>query len=166
MSGKALVAGDSSSQPPSSLRIRCGVSITLCVFSLGCGAADATPPPEIMNAIPAPIEIDAGVIFSDRGSYLCVPLARFGQCSADKVESIDTSCECVTARLIRYMDRSAKAVDGVLLEFVADEAMQIDAPRSMDLGVVVTVTTSEGKSQTATLILLRTHFFTEEEAQQ
>lgn len=36
------------------------------------------------------LEIDAGVIFSDRASYLCIPLSRFGLSSAESIESIVT----------------------------------------------------------------------------
>jgi len=117
--------------------------------------SNATPSVEKADINVAPLEIDAGVIFSDRSNYLCIPLDRFGLASADNIETIVSSCECVKPGLVRYSDSSTTAAVGVLFEFVSEEASSDSTPQLMQLGVVVTLTMKSGDIHTVIVNSLR-----------
>ena len=69
----------------------------------------------------------------------------------EKIESIVSSCECVKPSLVRYSDSSTTTADGVLFEFIPDEASAESIPRPMHLGVEVTLTMASGKTRTVTV---------------
>ena len=106
--------------------------------------------------IAAALEIDAGVILSDRASYLSLPLSRFGLSSPQSIESISSSCECLKPSLVRYADSSATTADGVLLEFIPDKPFDDTTPQPTGLGVVITFSMSGGETRTATVSFLHT----------
>lgn len=109
----------------------------LLVAPAGCGAqiGDATPLSEkregtqLSRAPIAAVErtrasdpidrysMDAGVVFIREASYRCIPLAEFGIETADQVESVDSSCECVRPRLVSYLDDTQVSRDAVRLDF-------------------------------------------------
>jgi hypothetical protein len=62
--------------------------IASLVVSSGCGVSNATPVVGQTKVAPANLAIDAGVIFADRASYLCLPLSRFGISSSDRKQRI------------------------------------------------------------------------------
>ena len=132
------------------------LAIASPLFSSGCGVSSATPAVGKSEVTPANLEIDAGVIFSDRASYLCLPLSRFGLSSSDDIETIVSSCECVKPSLVRYSDSSTTTVDGVLFEFIPDEAFPDTAAEPMRLGVVTTFTLVGGDIETVTVNFLHT----------
>jgi hypothetical protein len=51
-----------------------------------------------------PIQVDLGIIFDDEEVYACFPLARFNLDSNDSIESVNTSCDCVSLSLLGYLD--------------------------------------------------------------
>ncbi len=154
MSGTALAAGVPANQGYRSLAI--AVCIVGMMFTSGCGVSNATPSVGQTDAVPATLEIDAGVILTDRASYLCVPLSRFGLSSSQYIESISSSCECVKPSLVRYADSSTTSAEGVLLEFVADEPSADPTPLPTALGVIVTCSMTGGETQAVTVSLLHT----------
>jgi len=154
--GTALAAGDSGTTKRSSLAITILIGIGSLMLSSGCGVSNGITSVAKTEVAPAPMEIDAGVIFSDRASYLCLPLSRFGRSSSDDIETIVSSCECVKPSLVRYSDSSTTTVDGVLFEFIPDEAFPDTAAEPMRLGVVTTFTLVGGDIETVTVNFLHT----------
>ena len=103
------------------------------------------------------VEIDAGVILSDRASYLCLPLSRFGLTDDEEIESIISSCECVKPSLVNYADSATTTIDGVLFDFIPEETPLDEPPHLMQVGVVITFVTLGGEMLTARLNLSHTH---------
>ena len=130
------------------------LAIASPLFLSGCGVSKATPPVGKTEVASANLEIDAGVVFSDRSSYLCVPLSRFGLSSSENIETIVSSCNCVKPSLIRYSDTSTTTADGVLLELTSDEESGDSTPQPIHLGVVVTLTMDSGEARTVTVSFL------------
>ena len=89
--------------------------------------------------------IDAGIIFSDQSNYLCIPLNRIGISSPSQIESIRTSCECVTASLVKYRENATKTVDAVRIDFVQEtkNSPSFQAP-AINLEVDVRILLSNG----------------------
>ena len=154
VSGTALAAGVSATQRHCSLAIAIFLGIASLLFSSGCGVSNATSSVGKTEVDAAALEIDAGVIFSDRASYLCLPLSRFGISNSDDIETIVSSCECVKPSLVRYSDSSTTTADGVLFEFIPDEVPPDTTPQPMGLGVVTTFTMVGGETRTVTVNFL------------
>ena len=154
VSGTALAAGVSATPRRSSLPIAIFLGIASLLFSSGCGVSNATSSVGKTEVDAAALEIDAGVIFSDRSSYLCIPLSRFALSSSENIESTVSSYECVKPSLVRYSDSSTTTADGVLFEFIPDEASPDTAAEPMRLGVVTTLTLVGGATRTLTLSFL------------
>ena len=125
-------------------------------FSTGCEAPSATPSIGKIPVDAPAYEIDAGIIFSDRQSYLVLPISRFGLSSSEVVKSIVSSCECVKPSLVRYSDSSTTIADGVLLEFIPDESISNPAP-PMRLAVEVKLTMFGADPRNFKVRLLRTN---------
>ncbi len=159
MSGTALAAGVCETQRHSSTAIAILLGIASVLFSSGCGVSNATPSVEETEVVAAPLEIDAGVIFSDRASYLCIPLSRFGLSGSEKIATIVSSCECVKPSLVRYSDSLTTTADGVLFEFDSEEASSDETPRPIQLGVIVTLTTHRGETRTVTVNIISSPTF-------
>ena len=134
------------------------LAIATSLVSSGCGTSNATPSVGKTDVVPVEFEIDAGVIFSDRASYLCLPLTRFGISSSDDIVSIDASCECVKPSLVRYPDSSTTTADGVLFEFISEEVPRDSMPQPVSLGVVVTFTMFKGEAEIVIVDFLLTQF--------
>lgn len=75
VSGTALDAGVFSTQRHCSLTLAICLGIGSLLFSAGCDVSNATPEVGQTEVVSANLEIDAGVIFADRASYLCLPRA-------------------------------------------------------------------------------------------
>lgn len=154
VSGTVLAAGVSGTQQHCSRSIAIFLGIASLLFSSGCGVSNATSSVGKTEVDAAALEIDAGVIFSDRSSYLCIPLSRFGLSSSDDIETIVSSCECVKPSLVRYSDSSTTTADGVLFEFIPDEASPDMTPQPMHLAVEVKLTMVGGLTRTVTVNFL------------
>ena len=137
--------------------------IASLLFSSGCEVSNATSLVGKTEAGPAHTEIDAGVIFGDRSSYLCIPLSRFGIASSGEIEALDSSCECVKPMLVHYSDTAATVADGLLLEFVAEDHASDSTPQPMHLAVDVKWTLFSGKSRTVTVNFLHAPLLTQGE---
>jgi hypothetical protein len=78
--------------------------IALISVSLaGCGdSADLS-----VNSLVSPaVVLDAGIIFVDETSYLCVPFSRLGIVNSDAVVSLKSSCECVRPSIVQFAESS------------------------------------------------------------
>ena len=71
--------------------------------------------------------IDAGIILSDRESYLCVPFEQIGVAPDASVASLTSSCECVHPRVIAYLGPRGEPALAVMLQFVKEEREVPDA---------------------------------------
>ncbi len=157
MSSTAL-AGDSGRTQRSTLVIAILLGIANLLCSSGCGVSSATPSVDKTDVAPANLEIDAGVIFGDRLSYLCLPLSQFGLASSDDVETIHSSSESVRAPLVCYSDSSASTVDGVLFEFIPDEASPNTIPQPVRRSAAVKLAMVSGETRTVTVNFLSAAF--------
>ena len=108
------------------------------------------------------------MIFSDRASYLCLPLERVGLDSAADVVAINSSCECVRATVIEYLAAKDSPAQAILLEFVADVVEPKDNKSSEDqkyhpasLRVIFDVSLSNGESHKFSADLLHTKLIRE-----
>ncbi|GIW98129.1 MAG: hypothetical protein KatS3mg111_1462 [Pirellulaceae bacterium] len=57
--------------------------------------------------IGAPI-FDGGVVLAGVPTNLCVPVDRFGWDAPERIERIESSCDCAAARLVRYWTRNPR----------------------------------------------------------
>ena len=154
VSGTALAAGVSATPRRSSLPIAIFLGIASLLFSSGCGVSNATSSVGKTEVDAAALEIDAGVIFSDRSSYLCIPPSRFGLSCSDDIETIVSSCECVKPSLVRYSDSLTTTADGVLFEFIPDGVYRETTPQPIHLAVEVKLTMVGGLTRTVTVNFL------------
>ncbi|MCA9172319.1 MAG: hypothetical protein KDB23_31860, partial [Planctomycetales bacterium] len=99
-------------------------------------------------------EVDAGVVFAGCPCYFCLPLSRLGLTSSDEIESINSSCECIKPSLVRYAATPTAIVDGLRLEFVAEDLSEDPTLEPMHLAVVVTLKLIGGKSKSVTVNFL------------
>ncbi len=107
---------------------------------------------------------DAGIVFSDRDSYLCLPVEQFGLPSDAAIESLKSSCECVQPNVVEYVTQRGTLAKAVMLNFVAESALFDDQASSFDgdfraaqLGVLIDVNLANGAAHQFTVLLLSTH---------
>ena len=101
-----------------------------------------------------PIQVDLGIIFDDEEVYACFPLARFNLDSNDSIESVNSSCDCVSLSLLDYLDSKTDT----------KRALRIDVSPWVDpgdgtplnLGVVCKILLSDGDSREFTICFLQT----------
>lgn len=119
---------------------------------LSLGPASAT---NIRTNVDGKVTIDAGVVFADRASYLCVPVKQLGIDGDFSTARIGTSCECVQGRVVAYRNSSGESELAVLLDFNPDPGHASSADKqSLMLGVIVTVAFTDGRSQEFTVDLV------------
>ena len=105
-----------------------------------------------------PPAIDVGVILSDRAGYFCLPIERLGIEADETLISVESSCECIEPRLVKYVGSDGSHQPAVLLDYV-DESVGIAGtidPQPMNLGVIIKVKTASGKTHDFTVTLLHT----------
>ncbi len=107
---------------------------------------------------------DAGIVFSDRDSYLCLPVEQFGLPSDAAIESLKSSCECVQPNVVEYVTQRGTLAKAVMLNFVAETSLLDDRTtkpqkdfRVAKLAVIVDVTLSDGAAHQFTVLLLSTN---------
>jgi len=135
------------------------------LFSVGCDrqtlavstVADTPvkPPEEVL--------IDAGIIFADRASYLCLPFEKVGLPTDASVVSIESSCDCVSPSLVTYANSESSQASGILLRYVNESTFHGDDPKSLpalppvNLRVVFVLTLAGGRSYEFTVSLMHTY---------
>ncbi len=133
LSGTALAVGVSPNQRHCFLAIAAFLAIASLSFSSGCGVSKATPAVGETVLALAELEIDAGVVFRNPSSHLCIPPSCFGLPSSNEIELMRCSRECLKASIVPCSYRSTVA-DGMLFEFDTDGAWQDRTPQqSMQL---------------------------------
>ncbi len=134
-----------------------GILFPLVTFSLGCGSpvglsADLSSSSTTV-ARKSPIIYDAGVVFANEASYVCIPLEKLGIDVGEDIVSIKSSCECVRPSVVRYLKR--KSVDGVAMRFdFAEESKAQVEPNPIALGVELTVQFANGGEQSVMIQFL------------
>ena len=135
------------------------------LFAVGCDTqmlavgtvADrpVTPPEEVL--------IDAGIVFADRASYLCLPFEKVGLPTDASVVSIESSCDCVSPSLVTYATSESSRASGILLQYGNESTFHGDDPKSLpalppaNLRVVFVLTLAGGRSYEFAVNLLHTH---------
>jgi hypothetical protein len=111
----------------------------------------------------SPIVVEAGVIFADRESYLCLPFERLCLPVATSVVSVASSCECVEPQVVAYRTQHGECAKAVLLRFVKEDIEVIDPDAfsstpivAASLGVLVDVTLADGSTRSFKVNLLHT----------
>ena len=138
------------------------VLLSLISIASGCGSpvglsADAAPasPDSRIESLKAPISFDAGVVFADEASYICIPLEKLGIDVGKEIASIKSSCECVRPSVVRYLRRKSEEGVAIRLDFVEESNAQ-DEINPVLLGVAITVTFVSGDEQLVSILFLHT----------
>lgn len=74
------------------------------------------------------LEFDAGIIFDDESTYLCISFERLGIAPSSQIVSIETSCECMQGSVVSYLAPNQEEAYAVRLDFIAE-------PRSVNSSV-------------------------------
>jgi hypothetical protein len=111
-------------------------------------------------------EIEAGIVFADRESYLCLSFERLGLADGDVVTSVNSSCECVQPSVVSYRSPRGQNAHAVLLRFVEEDSK--NSPQTelepsdfavstpVNLGVLIDVKLADGSDKQFTVNLLHT----------
>jgi len=133
--------------------------VGLIVASGGCDSlaalsVDATVPIASQSGRTAK-NFDAGVLFANEASYLCIPLERLGIGSAQEILSIKSSCECVRPSAVRYVRQISQDGVALRLDFVKDSQAQ-DNMDPVSLAVTIKLQLASGIEQSVTIQFLHT----------
>lgn len=104
------------------------IVLPIALFSLGCGgrvglSADnsSNPKSDIRNT---PGIFDAGVVFADEASYVCISLDKLGLDDDEEIVSIESSCICVRPSVVCYLKRKSEVRHALRLDFVKESKTQ------------------------------------------
>ncbi len=91
---------------------------------------------------------NAGIVLAGRTGYLCVSLQDVGLHQGDEIESVTTSCECLSPAVVKYRTPASQTATAILLEYVDDSSHSSGVRKSvaLDLAVVVTISLVDGRS--------------------
>lgn len=143
---------------------RMGIAwLAILSVSLGCGlqTSENSPQQEVASATESAtaaihrIEVDAGVVFIDESSYICLPLEKLGLRPTDNISSVSTSCNCATPSVTEFrsgLDRYSKALR---LDFKADPRAMIDHLPAR-VGMIVKIRLSSGEVHELTVNIVHT----------
>jgi hypothetical protein len=133
--------------------------VLLLFCLLGCvrssNSGNATAPNNVVNVDSRTHQVDAGVVFWNRASYLCVPLSRFQITGDQNPIAVSTSCKCLTATIVSYQHDSTETARAVLLEFEPSIGTAIPENPS-SLAVTVKVALSSGEARELSVNFLHT----------
>jgi hypothetical protein len=118
---------------------------------LGCGQAlKVEPKPHSNNDSVVSkdfvLSLDAGVVFSDTSTYLCLPTARLKILAKDRIVELKSSCECVVPTVERYISADGETLSGIRLDFIPDSTKSKALVRSPLLSVMVTGKLESGQA--------------------
>lgn len=63
---------------------------------------------------------DAGILFANESSYVCIPLEKLGIDIAKEIFSVKSSCQCVRPSVVRYRQRESVGGIALQLDFVEE----------------------------------------------
>jgi hypothetical protein len=119
--------------------------VAMMFVSLGCGGPVATASVEKATVSAASVDaessglssiakitriadgrfaIDAGVVFADQESYLCFPLKQLGIEEYLSTSRVESSCDCVEATVVHYLDPAGSRCPALLLRFRQESVTQ------------------------------------------
>lgn len=142
----------------------CFVVVGLLAASLmGCGAiTDASgnsvaefATSDFSNS-PDQSMIDAGIVFADEASYLCVPLSRLGISDSDEVLSVQTSCECTRPSVVQFDESPSKTARALRIDFRPEPSTSDSKHAPSNLAVKVTLRFTGGRTTVVTIQFLHT----------
>jgi hypothetical protein len=93
--------------------------LLIILFSIGCDTqtlAVATVA-DTPATLPEEVLIDAGIVFADRASYLCLPFEKVGLPTDASVVSIESSCDCMAPSIGECVDTNGEPEKAVLLHY-------------------------------------------------
>ncbi len=138
--------------------------VTLILFAVGCSSpvglsediSQSSWNPRI-GSRPSSTFFDAGILFANETSYLCIPFEKLGIESGKEIVSIKSSCECVRPSVVHYLLRKSEEGIALRLDFVEveDWKSQVEVnPNS--LGVKIEFQFASGTEQSVTIQFLQT----------
>ena len=115
--------------------------VVLVLISAGCTSRSSAvdQPAEVSaGSEDQSHELDLGVLFSQRESCFCYPLRQFGIENADDVIRIDSSCDCVTAEVVDYVNASNRPDSGLSICVTPDKGATAAASLIVELNLILT----------------------------
>jgi hypothetical protein len=132
------------------------LSIVSLLYSSGCDLSPATESMTKTEIDWKPIEIDVGVIFNERTSYICIPVSWLGEENGADIVDVTSSCECIRPTLVRYKAIGGETTAGVQCEFIPDDHTDAAIDQSMALAISITCHFSDGTNQVITINFVST----------
>jgi hypothetical protein len=62
-------------------------------------------------------EVDLGIVIKGQEGYYCLPLSSLGHVTPESISKIETSCDCLTARIIQYRNVTGDNEPGLLVTY-------------------------------------------------
>lgn len=103
--------------------VGCDSRVTGTSTSSAPSAAETVSPASIgavQQSTTQQYTVDAGVVFVDEATYRCIPLSELDIASADQIESIETSCECIEVYTIVYRKSPTEVAEALRLNVVTE----------------------------------------------
>lgn len=112
--------------------------------------------------------IDAGLVAMDRAGYFCLPLVRTGLPADSKVTDVQSSCDCIHARVVKFRSADNSSATAILLEYVAEISRDqiysaADSLQPVNLRAVIDLKLDSGREHQFEVDLL--HTFWSEDAE-
>ncbi len=98
---------------------------------------------------------DAGIVFANEASYVCIPLEKFRINPAQEIVLIKSSCECVRPSVVRYLLQQKEEGVALRLDFVDDTKGQVEI-NPISLAVEIKFQFASGTEQSTTIQFLHT----------
>ncbi len=83
----------------------------------------------------AKFELELGIVDQARGGYFCLPLSRFDLSKSDKIDRVDCSCPCVSAKAVDYVGIDGTNHAALIIEVVPGNDLAGNDLAGNDLGI-------------------------------
>ena len=128
-----------------------------CSGPVGLSAdANHIPVSSLSDSRKASTVFDAGVLFANEASYLCIPLEKLRINPAQEILSVKSSCECVRPSVVRFLQRRSQEGVALRLDFVEDTKGQEDETSPSSLAGEIKFEFASGTEQSVTIQFLHT----------
>lgn len=117
---------------------------------------EAELPRALRDTVAVSSSIDAGIVFANQSSYICVPLAQIGVMHSDDVISVKSSCECVQPLIVEYLEAPAKVGRALRVDFIPELSHSIAPTAPAKLAVEIILELDGGSKKTASIKFLHT----------
>ena len=105
---------------------------------------------------PKPKVINAGIVFLDESSYLCMPTSHFGIEESDDILSVQTSCDCTVASIVLYKESKTKISRSLRIDFKPESSPATSNVSPVNLEIKITLKHSEASTTEVAINLLHT----------